>query len=447
LKNLKYKFMLLLKLQDGGSLYSYPTRPGSVYRKINNKWQIQNSSTQGEFMDIDDPSGVRSKNLNSFAKKIPTQSEKPSFSIVQPAASTGINKHARNNDLNVLLATKNPTNQRKDYLIGTGLYNENTLKRLSPDEIENLFERTYVEESQKRPAHLATVESIPKLDPKDILRNKITNLVRNPLVHLAYAGRNFASGTNLEVPNNYDELERTPGFKDETWDRNYFLRGANFASYFHPITGIAQGVNELPYTKAAIQTAYNDPTRDNIINATEKTFFNALDFAPGAYIATKTGRLRNPLEQILHHTHTAVQNTPLNSAVANLRANLMSRPSISYNDTFLGRILPKSVNPMSQLHNPAHTKFYNQLVSAGHSNDLNQATTSSFDQSLGSFSIRDIEELRHVYHNNERILSATERSLLETMGFGDANLYRPSFEDSVDQFLRTRPTIQEKRDY
>jgi GH24 family phage-related lysozyme (muramidase) len=65
--------ILLKKYQQGNKLegpeFTYAGRPGSTYRKTpNGTWFIKNKSTNGEFIQIKDSSGSRSKELNRAAK-------------------------------------------------------------------------------------------------------------------------------------------------------------------------------------------------------------------------------------------------------------------------------------------------------------------------------------------------------------------------------------------
>lgn len=67
----------LPKAQDGGNQYfAYQGRPDSYYRKVDGKWQILNSSTNGKFIDIKDPKGERTKLLNAQAYPIGEEATK-----------------------------------------------------------------------------------------------------------------------------------------------------------------------------------------------------------------------------------------------------------------------------------------------------------------------------------------------------------------------------------
>jgi hypothetical protein len=52
---------------DGGPIYTYSKRPGSYYQKTPEGWSIKNSSTKGNYMPIDDPTGERAALLNKYA--------------------------------------------------------------------------------------------------------------------------------------------------------------------------------------------------------------------------------------------------------------------------------------------------------------------------------------------------------------------------------------------
>ena len=58
------------KFPDGGQLYFYESRPESKYKKENGKWLISNDSTKNKFVEIKDPSGSRTKELNANAKPV-----------------------------------------------------------------------------------------------------------------------------------------------------------------------------------------------------------------------------------------------------------------------------------------------------------------------------------------------------------------------------------------
>lgn len=56
---------------DGGKIYTYSKRPGSYYKKTEDGWLINNSSTGGKYVPIDDPTGERAALLNKYAKPQP----------------------------------------------------------------------------------------------------------------------------------------------------------------------------------------------------------------------------------------------------------------------------------------------------------------------------------------------------------------------------------------
>jgi len=56
---------------DGGPIYTYSKRPGSYYQKTEDGWLINNSSTGGKYIPIDDPTGERAALLNKYAKPQP----------------------------------------------------------------------------------------------------------------------------------------------------------------------------------------------------------------------------------------------------------------------------------------------------------------------------------------------------------------------------------------
>lgn len=57
---------------EGGPIYTYSKRPGSYYQRADNgSWMINNSSTGGQYVPIDDPTGQRAALLNKYAKPQP----------------------------------------------------------------------------------------------------------------------------------------------------------------------------------------------------------------------------------------------------------------------------------------------------------------------------------------------------------------------------------------
>jgi hypothetical protein len=52
---------------DGGPIYIYSKRPGSYYQRTPEGWSIKNSSTSGNYVPIDDPTGERAALLNKYA--------------------------------------------------------------------------------------------------------------------------------------------------------------------------------------------------------------------------------------------------------------------------------------------------------------------------------------------------------------------------------------------
>ena len=56
---------------DGGKIYTYSKRPGSYYQKTEDGWLINNSSTGGKYVPIDDPTGERAALLSKYAKPQP----------------------------------------------------------------------------------------------------------------------------------------------------------------------------------------------------------------------------------------------------------------------------------------------------------------------------------------------------------------------------------------
>jgi hypothetical protein len=71
-KNGGYYIEDLPKAQDG--YYTYSGRPGSKYTKdASGKWMIQNESTNGKFIPLNDPTGSRAKTLNAGATYVAPQ--------------------------------------------------------------------------------------------------------------------------------------------------------------------------------------------------------------------------------------------------------------------------------------------------------------------------------------------------------------------------------------
>ena len=68
---------------DGGPIYTYSKRPGSFYQRgADGTWMISNSSTGGQYVPIDDPSGQRTALLNKNAVVYNAPAQGP----VKPAA-------------------------------------------------------------------------------------------------------------------------------------------------------------------------------------------------------------------------------------------------------------------------------------------------------------------------------------------------------------------------
>lgn len=60
------------QMDEGGPIYTYSKRPGSYYQRgTDGAWMINNSSTGGKYVPIEDPTGQRAALLNKYAKPQP----------------------------------------------------------------------------------------------------------------------------------------------------------------------------------------------------------------------------------------------------------------------------------------------------------------------------------------------------------------------------------------
>jgi len=424
--------MALLRKYQQGDVFLHPSRPGSTYKNIEGKWFISNSDTQDKYVLINDPTGSRARALNQGAYKLPIQQPKPNFNIVSPQSTTAAT-YIPQQRMAEIKSSPNRVELMRKNIIDSGEFTREQVDKFDEDHLINIVTRLQNEHLQKGSPGTATISQAQDYTTA----NKVGNYLRNPLVSLAYLGSNFA-GKKVTMPRNYDALERSPGFYDPVWDRSAALQGANFLSYFNPYTGIAQGINELPYTVKSINNAVENPNIDNTFTVAKDVASNLLDFAPSAFLS-KSGRMLNPAEMGTLNTLRTSNSLGLsglsNVIGNNVAPNIFSRPT-SFNNSIWPKVLPKSFNPTSVYYQPATTNLFNRATSAGLINDLNQSTGSKLSDWLSGLFFK-------------REHSFTERAINEGVPFrkklGNFDEHKDIFDNLLQERMNAFNTTEGKR--
>ncbi len=256
---------------------------------------------------------------------------------------------------------------------------------------------------QKKPDVLKAAKEYTAAD-------KATNILRNPLVAASY----FMKPGTFNMPMNYSELERSPNYSDETWNRNAVGQGLNTASYFHPAGLALHMADNALYTATDLDKALESGKSEDWKQAGLSAVNTALDLVGSRYIGG-SGRLLNAGEQATLNAMNTSNRLGLNPSVntylgTRVFPNINSSVVRSADDIAAARLVPQ-INPNSINYNPSARNLYNNAVTAGNVQNTSEAIQSN------PF---NIDELRRVYHNSERFLTPEESRFLSQQGRGEA---------------------------
>ena len=283
---------------------------------------------------------------------------------------------------------------------------------MSPQKLDENIYLAY----QKKPETLKAAKEYSTAD-------KATNILRNPLVAASY----FMKPGEFNMPMNYSELERSPNYSDETWNRNAVGQGVNFASYFTPVGLALHTADNALYTATDLDKALESGKTEDWRQAGLSAVNTGLDLIGSRYIGN-SGRLLNTGERATLNAMNTSNRLGLNSGVNNYLGtrvfpNISSQVVRSADDIAAARLIPQ-INPNAVNYNPLSRNLYNQAVTAGNTQNALEAVQSN------PF---NIDELRRVYHNSERFLSPEESRFLSQQGRGEA-------VDYLSEANRARPS-------
>jgi len=373
---------------DGGPLYTYAGRPGAKYQKdTQGNWLINTSGE--EFTPIKDPTGKRSAILNKNATIYtnPAKFKREYDPLLDIPAVIGDNTVVRNNAVVDKNLTANTVNQKKleRDIVASKIKNSPMLSEeqktdtlLDPRKLDEYSYLAY----GKEPEVLKAAKEYSTLD-------KIENVVRNPLVAATYAMQPGA----FNMPMNYSELERSPDYSDETWNKNAMGQGINAARYFHPVGLAASAADNLIYTGDDARKAIKSGKSEDWQKAGMSGVNTALDLLGSRYIGN-SGRLLNAGEQATLNAMNTSNKLGLNPGVNNYLGTKvfpsLSTSGIQSADNLVQANLFPQLNPMSPKYNPLIKNLYNKGVTAGHAQNIGEATELGGKKVFGTFG-HDIE--------------------------------------------------------
>jgi hypothetical protein len=205
---------------------------------------------------------------------------------------------------------------------------------------------------------------------------RVENALRNPLVALSYA---MKPGP-FNMPMNYSEYERSPNYRDDVWDDNLVLKGANFASYLTPIGLALHTLDNAAYTATDIGKAIESGEFDDWKQAGLSAASTALDLVGARYIGG-SGRLLNTGERATLEAMRTSNSLGLNPSIntflgTRLMPRINSNVVRSADDLPQARLLPQ-INPNSVNYDPLARSIYNKAVTAGTAQNIAQGLSES----------------------------------------------------------------------
>jgi len=227
-------------------------------------------------------------------------------------------------------------------------------------------------------AHLAYQKNpdVLKAAKEYTAADKATNILRNPLVAASY----FMKPGAFNMPMNYSELERSPNYSDETWNRNAVGQGLNAASYFNPAGLALHMADNALYTGTDLDKALESGKTEDWKQAGLSAANTALDLVSSRYIGG-SGRLLNAGEQATLNAMNTSNRLGLNPSVNNFLStrvfpNINSSVVRSADDIAAARLVPQ-INPNNINYNPLARNLYNNAVTAGNVQNTLEATKAS----------------------------------------------------------------------
>jgi hypothetical protein len=244
---------------------------------------------------------------------------------------------------------------------------------MSPQKLDENIYLAY----QKEPETLKAAKEYSTAD-------KATNILRNPLVAASY----FMKPGEFNMPMNYSELERSPNYSDETWNRNAVGQGINFASYFTPVGLALHTADNALYTASDLDKALESGKIEDWKQAGLSAANTGLDLIGLRYIGN-SGRLLNTGERATLNAMNTSNRLGLNSGVNNYLStrvfpNISSQVVRSADNLPITRLFPQ-INPSAATYNPLSRNLYNQAVTAGNVQNASQAVSESLPAATSNF--------------------------------------------------------------
>jgi hypothetical protein len=253
----------LTKFVDGGpnnSLYTFEGRPDSVYKKgANGQWQIKNTSTNGEFITINDPTGSRAKILNAKAIPVPrTQNTIPDF--------------------NNALLTRGMSPQ--EYYVQQNQFSPEIAKSQQAAVYKSQIEQEKLRQ-QKEKEKQNYLASIPKGPVSDNTRTVIPDIAVQAMINKpgADAAKEKQKEFEKELWKNYEKLSTT----DKALDRTKAFMVDPFGMTARFLTG---------------DQAYYPGMGEGLLNHDSENYgkyLRAAGYTPGTFEAFDVGNMINPM--------------------------------------------------------------------------------------------------------------------------------------------------------
>ena len=273
---------------DGGKIYTYSKRPGSYYKKTEDGWLINNSSTGGKYVPIDDPTGERAALLSKYAKPQPginkiyadPLSRNSETTQAVAAKTTPQTQEQRDNieevkrinrqrqsDLNKALQLEGYTPEQATSIIGSYGSDWPTLETAKARDIQIMNKTAADIQAGINPS------SMQSFTPRAAqpLMDRVQDIAFNPFTAAGYAVR------GQEIPEYLQEKadSGTLGY----WSNGQFVEGRNALD---TAVDIATPIGWAHSADNIVDRATNDKSGDFW---TEENAWDALNILPGLGLA------------------------------------------------------------------------------------------------------------------------------------------------------------------
>jgi len=375
---------ILLKPKPGkGKTFKRDIKDQDI--KSNSDWSskpVQKKNTKAQF-DIGGLSSYKPGKLKDRSPKPEvSESTKPAYTDIKKIVSTkeAMVKRDVERQMTAEAIKQSPTLSNK----------QKTEILMSPEKLDENVHLIYAPKNTD-----AVKASVPQSTA-----SRTWDIVSNPLDAFTYA---VSGGGVQNMPHHYSDMEHA-GVVDPLTDRNSVGKALEFASYFNPITGLAQGIKDAPYTAQDINKAVKSGRWEDIKKAGESTMYNILDVVPAAAIG-KWGRMSDGASGLVRRTNEFVPNASFNNFVGNrllpFTSRFESQVPRSIDQTLIGKAFPQ-LNPNHIKYNPTARAGYNLVADAAKGKAIADATDATIKVVTQPWQLKELPglHLKSTMENN-----------------------------------------------